>query len=427
MIDIKNIRNNEDFVRKNLTKRNDKSLLEEFEKLISYDKLTLLRRREVDILRNNVNTLARDIAKEISETNEKSKIESMMDERKSLDVELNKIEGKFRTAELLRNEILLKMPNLLQDEVPIGSSDKDNVEIRRFGIPNKKNVRSHGELIEELELADFEAARKSTGAGFVFLKGNLARLDIALQMFALENLHSKGYIPIQVPLMMNVESYEGVTDIKDFSSVMFRVSDDSNDVDKRLIATSEHPIVAMMQDKVIEPDKLPLKFVGVSPCFRKEIGSSGVDTRGLFRMHQFNKVEQVAFTTPESSNTMLEELIGNAEILFKELEIPYRTVAVCTGDIGTVASKKYDIEAWSPRQNNWIEVVSGSNCTDYQSRRLNIKYGKRGGKTQLVHTLNCTAIATSRAMVAIIENNQENDKVIIPKVLRKYMGGIEFL
>jgi seryl-tRNA synthetase len=221
--------------------------------------------------------------------------------------------------------------------------------------------------------------------------------------------------------MLNRKAYEGVTDLGDFENVMYKI--DSEDL--YMIATSEHPIAALYMNEVIAEEDMPLKMVGYSPCFRKEIGSHGVDTRGIFRVHQFWKIEQFIFCKPEDSWKHHEELIKNSEELFQALEIPYRVVNICTGDIGTVAAKKYDLEVWMPRQNAYKEACSCSNCTDYQARRLNIKYGKRGsGDLKLIHTLNDTAIATSRALVAIIENFQNEDGSIdIPKVLWPYMNG----
>jgi seryl-tRNA synthetase len=221
--------------------------------------------------------------------------------------------------------------------------------------------------------------------------------------------------------MIKREPYEGVTDLADFEKVMYKIDND----DLYLIATSEHAIGAMHMDETFENNELPLKYAGISACFRREIGSHGLDTRGLFRVHQFNKIEQFIFCKPEESWKMHEELLANAEDIWKQLELPYRVVNICTGDMGTVAAKKYDIEVWMPRENKYREVVSCSNCTAYQAVRLNLKY-KKGEEKEFMHTLNSTAIATSRALRAIIENYQEKDgSVTVPKVLRPYMNGVE--
>ena len=269
-----------------------------------------------------------------------------------------------------------------------------------------------------------ERAGKISGARFFYLKNQVAQLDMALMSFAMEELTKKGYTPIIPPLLMNREAYEGVTSLGDFADVLYKVENE----DLYLIATSEHPMAAMYMNEVLKEQEMPLKLAGISTCFRKEAGAHGKDTRGIFRTHQFNKIEQFIFCKPEDSSKLHEELLQNAEELLQKLELPYRVVNVCTGDIGTVAAKKYDIEAWMPAQNGYREVVSCSNCTDYQGRRLGIRYReKEGAPTKgFVHTLNSTAIATGRTMVAIIENNQQEDGTInIPQALRKYMSNKE--
>ena len=302
---------------------------------------------------------------------------------------------------------------------------RENVEVKKIGKPKKFDFKliSHGELAEKLGIADFKKATQVSGAGFYYLFGELALLNQALSQYAIDFMIKKGYKFVIPPLMLNKKAYEGVTDLADFQNVMYKIEDD----DMYMIATAEHPIAALYMNEVIPEEDLPLKLVGFSPCFRKEIGSHGVDTKGLFRVHQFWKVEQFIFCKPEDSWKYHEELIKNSEELFKSLELPYRIVNICTGDLGIIAAKKYDLELWMPRQEAYKEACSCSNCTDYQARRLNIKLGKRGSSNlQLVHTLNNTAIATSRAMVAILENFQNKDGSIdIPKPLHKYMGGIK--
>ena len=243
-------------------------------------------------------------------------------------------------------------------------------------------------------------------------------MELALVNFAVDSLVKKGYTFVEPPLMLRRKPYEGVTDLKDFETMMYKVEDE----DLLLIATSEHPIAAMHMDETLDEKQLPMKFVGFSPCFRKELGSHSIDTRGIFRVHHFNKVEQFIFCKPEDSWQLHEELLKNAEEIFQKLEIPYRVVSISTGDIGTVAAKKYDIEAWFPRENLYREVISCSNCTSYQATRLNIKY-RKGDEKENVHTLNSTAIATSRAIRAIVENYQQKDGSIkVPKVLQKMIG-----
>ncbi|MEM4366151.1 MAG: serine--tRNA ligase, partial [Candidatus Woesearchaeota archaeon] len=281
-------------------------------------------------------------------------------------------------------------------------------------------LKSHGELLEQWALGDFRRGAKISGAGFQFIKGKIALLDLALQQFAIQKLLKKGYTFVMPPMMMRRKPYEGVVSIADFENVMYKIEGE----DLYAIATSEHPLVAQFLDEVLDERELPIRLCGLSACFRKEIGSHGVDTRGLFRVHQFNKVEQVIISKPEESWHLHEEMQRNAEELFESLEIPFRVVNCCTGDLGMVAAKRYDIEAWFPRQGKYAEVTSASNCTDYQAVGLNIRYqhGKEQ-KRDYVHTLNATAIATGRAIVAILENFQEKDgSVSVPKVLQKFTG-----
>jgi len=288
-------------------------------------------------------------------------------------------------------------------------------EIKKFDF----ELKGHGEIIEKLNLGDFDNAAKVSGRGFYYLSGDLALMELALQKFAIDQLIKKGFTLTEVPLMLRRKPYEGVTDLSDFETMMYKIENE----DLYLVATSEHAIAARFMNHVFNENELPKKFVGISPCFRKEIGSHGVDEKGIFRVHQFNKVEQFVFCKPEDSWKIHEELIKNSEELFKKLKLPYRVVNICTGDIGTVAAKKYDLEVYMPREKAYKEVVSCSNCTSYQAERLNIKYVKCHEK-DFAHTLNCTAIATSRALRAILENYQQKDGTIkVPAVLVPYMDG----
>ena len=300
--------------------------------------------------------------------------------------------------------------------------------VKTVGTPRTFDfeVVNHGELCVRNGWADFERAAKTSGAGFYFLKGNLALLDLALQRFAIDTLVAKGYTPVIPPYMLNRKSYEDVTDLADFEKVMYKIDGD----DEYLIATAEHPMAAMYQDEIFEEKDLPLKMVGISPCFRREIGAHGLDSRGLFRGPQFTMVEQFIYCMPERSWELHEALLANSEELFSQLGLLYTAVNICTGDIGIVAAKKYDIEAWMPRDNAYREVVSCSNCTAYQACRLNIRVRDAHDfdSKRYLHTLNSTAIATSRALRCILENYQTEDgRVEIPEVLRPYMQGREFL
>jgi seryl-tRNA synthetase len=421
MLDIKLIRENPDAVKKNLEKRQDEERMRLLLNVIAWDKewRALLEQLNTDRHRRNV------VSKEISELKKKGEdATTLMKEAAELPKKIKQQEERVDELKKMTTDGLMRLPNLLHESVPIGKDDSDNVEERKWGEIRDIDfdLKSHGELMEQLGIADFDRARKISGTGFVFMQGELVLLDQALINFALEYLTKQGYVPMEPPFAMRRRAYEGVTDLSDFEDVMYKLEGE----DLYLIATSEHPIGAMYMDEIVDEDILPLKYVGFSTNFRKEIGAHGLDTKGLFRMHQFNKVEQFVFCKPEDSWHYHEELISNAEALFQMMKIPHRIVNDCTGDIGTVAAKKYDLETWSPRQEKWVEVVSCSNCTDYQARRLNIRCGKVGGEKRILHTLNSTAIATSRALVAILENYQNADgSVTIPEVLRPYMTGME--
>jgi seryl-tRNA synthetase len=319
---------------------------------------------------------------------------------------------------------LLRLPNILHHSVPKGIDENDNITVFEWGkIPEHDfPIKDHVTLGLNLDLMDFKRAAKVSGARFYYLKNEGVTIDFALMNFAIAEMREKGYTPIEPPFMMRKKSYEGVTAFSDFYEVLYKIENE----DLYLIATSEHPIAAMYMDEVINEKDLPLRFVGVSPCFRKEAGAHGKDTKGIFRTHQFNKVEQFVFCKPEDSWKIHEELIDNVKAIYKKLELPFRVVNVCTGDIGTVAAKKYDLEVWMSAQQKFREVVSCSNCTDYQARRLNIRFRETEGRLPkgFVHTLNSTAIATGRTIVAILENFQEkNETIIVPNVLRPLMNG----
>lgn len=414
MLDIRLFREKPELIQKDLEKRMLPT--KTMEEVIKKDDEWREKLQKVQEQRHKKNISSRKIAELKKNGKDASK---EIKEMQNLDKQMQILEQEVKTLKKERDLALMRVPNLLDESVPKGKNEEDNTELRKWGKPETKKVENHGKLIEKLDLASFEQAAKTTGSGFVFLKGELVLLDLALQRFAIDSLTSKGYTPIEPPLLMNYETYKGVTDLHDFEDVMYKVENE----DMYLTATSEHPMAGMHMNEVLSEEELPLKYCGIGACFRREVGRHGIDTRGLFRMHQFNKVEQFVFCKPEESTKMHEELLTNTEELHKALGIPYRIVNVCTGDIGSIAAKKYDLEGWSPRQNKYVELASCSNCTDYQARRLRVRYGKYGGDKELVHTLNSTGIATSRVMLAIIENFQDGDTVKIPKVLWPYMNG----
>jgi len=426
MLDIRLFRDNPELIFKDHEKRGrDPGMVH---KVIELDRQWRETRRRADELRARRNSASKQIQelKKSPETRNGDEVTALIREMGAIkkDIEqAGKDEVKLKEE---RDRLLMRVPNILHETVPVGEGDEDNVPVRHWG--EKKSfdfeLKPNGVLAENLDMADFERAGKVSGSGFVYVKHDLVMLDFALQFYGLQLLRKNGYIAVSPPLMIRRRPYEGVTDLGDFESVMYKIQDD----DLYLIATSEHAIGAMYLDEIIEEQELPMRFAGISPCFRREVGAHGIDTRGFFRLHQFNKIEQFIFCRPEESWDFHEELIANAEEIFQGLELPYRVVSVCTGDIGTVAAKKYDLEVFSPRQEKYIEAVSCSNCTGYQARRLNTRYRRKGGENEFVHTLNSTAIATSRALVGILENNQREDgSVEVPGVLQELTGFKELL
>jgi seryl-tRNA synthetase len=408
---------------------------------IELDRLWRRKRYDLDALRHQRNRISRQIK------NLKGKKREMaIKEAKEISEKVKEGERELREIEERLNTILLSIPNILHESVPTGADDSENVPVRFWGRPKvwigfeeefrrQTNGEVEYELIERLPIphaeageifgwTDVERASKVSGSRFYYLLNDLVWLDLAITMYALDYLAERNFTILSPPLLMKRRPYSGVTAFQDFEEVIYKVEDE----DLYLIATSEHPIAAMHMEEVLEEEELPLLYVGVSPCFRKEAGAHGKDTKGIFRVHQFNKVEQFVFCLPEQSWAWHEKLLENVEALWQGLELPYRIVNICTGDIGIVAAKKYDLEAWMPAQGKYREMVSCSNCTDWQSYRLNIRYAEERGKPTkgFVHTLNSTAIASTRAMTAIIENFQEEDGAVrIPKPLKKYLKGIE--
>ena len=419
MLDIRFIRENIDLIRENLRRRRDDKKLEEFEQLLKLDERTRDLKKKIQDFRTQRNRLSR----EIGDLKKSGKDDSEL-VKKVNDVN-DKISATESEAALLEQElrkIQMSIPNILHESVPYGVGEEDNVVVKEWGDkPDFSfDVQSHVDLLETLNVGDIPRAARLAGSRFYYLKNELVLLDIAMQQMALEMLVKRGYTPIYPPFMMRREPYEGVTDLADFENVMYKIEGE----DLYLIATSEHPMAGMYMGEVLEPTDLPLKLAGVSACFRKEAGSHGKDTKGIFRVHQFNKVEQFVFSLPEESWGIHEELIKNEEDFVQALKIPYRIVNTCTGEIGIVAAKKYDLEFWFPGQQMYREGGSCSNCTAYQATRLNIKYRLKKGGTEKAypHTLNSTLMANPRTMVAIIENYQKEDgSVEIPKALQKYL------
>ena len=419
MLDIHVFRDAPDRIRADLAKRKmDDSIVSD---ILRMDEDWRGIKFEVDQLRKKRNSSARMIAA-AKKSGDVDAVERTLEEVQSLGSAIEEMESKASSMMKKRDSLRMQVPNLLHEDVPIGENDEKNVEINRHGEPPDFGFdpRTHNEIIEKNGWVDLTRGAKVSGSRQYFLIGDLARLEMALQQYSTDFLTDRGYTLIQPPLMMNRKSYEGVTDLSDFENVMYGIDPDGH----YLIATSEHPLTAMRMDEIIEPTELPIKLVGVSPCFRREVGAHGLSDRGIWRVHQFTKVEQVVICKPEDSWNYHKELLENAKSLWDNLGLHYRVVDICTGDMGTVASRKYDLEAWLPGAGEFKEVVSCSNCTDYQANRLKMRYRKSDGN-ESVHTLNSTAVATSRALVAIIEQYQTEDGVVrVPEVLIPLMRGV---
>jgi len=320
--------------------------------------------------------------------------------------------------------LIYSVPNILDESVPIGDSEEDNVVIRTYDDQIKSSSKiDHVDLANSLQLIDLERAAKISGSRFYFLRNELVRMNQALINYALDFLIGYGYELIQPPFMLKNDAIKGSIIMDDFEDVIYKIENE----DLYVIGTSEHAMASMHMDEILDSRKLPLRYAGISPCFRKEAGAHGKDMKGIFRVHQFEKVEQFAISESENSSSEHERMLNIAERFYQNLGIPFRVVLLCSADTGKVSAKTYDLEAWMPGQNKYREIGSCSNCMDFQSRRLSIRHRqKTNEETQLVHTLNSTLVATERTMVAILENYQTNNQtVVVPNVLRKYMGDIK--
>ncbi len=415
MIDITLIRETPDIVKESMRRRNmDTFVVDEVVKLDA-------EWRDVLTLGNNLRHRKNVLAEEIKELKRKGEdISDRIKESKELPEKIRLAEEREKELKTKIHELMLQIPNILHESVPDGLDDRDNVEVRRWGDFREYDfaLKSHVDIMEELDLLDTERAGKVASSRFFYLKNEAVLMDMALIFMALTHMREKGFTVMETPYMLNRKSVEGCVDMSAFEEVLYKIEGE----DLYLTATSEHTLASFHMDEIMEEDQLPVRYAGFSACFRKEAGAHGKDTKGVFRAHQFNKVEQFVFSSPETSWDEHELMITNAEEIFQKLEIPCRVVNVCTGDLGGVAAKKYDLEAWMPKQGMFREVVSCSNCTDYQARELNVRYRTPEGN-KFVHTLNSTALATSRALVAIFENFQQEDgSVVVPRVLRDLVG-----
>ncbi|MBI4448306.1 serine--tRNA ligase [Candidatus Woesearchaeota archaeon] len=419
MFDIKLIRENPELVKANIRKKAQKEKLRLVDDLAAKDKKFRALKLELDELRAKRNSLSQQINEA---KKNKEDVGAVLEEAKLLPLKIKEKEEGFS---LLQEEItasLKKIPNMMHKDVPVGKDSSENPELRRWGkIPKFDfEVKNHVELAEGLGLAEFDASAKTTGNGFYFLKGDLALLNLALIQLAVSHLAKKGYKYVEPPLMVHKNICDAAAGaiLENYEKVIYKVEGD----DLHLIPTSEFAVLGMHSEEAFEHTQLPLRYVAYSMCFRKEVGSHGINEKGLWRTHQFNKVEQFIFSPPNDSWKYFDELMKNSEELIQLLGLPYRVIECCTGDLGDWKARSFDLEVWRPTLGEYGEVGSLSNCTDYQARDLNIKVINKDGSREVLHTLNNTAIATSRVMVAILENYQQKDgSILVPKVLQPFL------
>jgi seryl-tRNA synthetase len=418
MIDPKLLRENPLLIKDMLKRR---KVEYPFSELLDLDK----KRRDLIIetqnLRHRKNTLSQSIAKK--KKNQES-VNKELDEMKNVGEMMQSLEGEKSRVEKRYSELIYSIPNILNESVPTGDSEKDNIVIKMHDDYIKPGFKiDHVNLANSLGLIDMERAAKISGARFYFLKNELVKMNQALINYALDFLAEHGYQLIQPPFMLRNDAIKGSIIMDDFKDVIYKIENE----DLFLIGTSEHAMASMHMDEILDSRKLPLRYASISPCFRKEAGAHGKDMKGIFRVHQFEKVEQFVISDSLNSLDEHERMLNVTERFYQNLEIPFRVVLLCSADTGKVSSKTYDIEAWMPGQNQYREIGSCSNCIDFQSRRLSIRHREKvNDETQLVHTLNSTLVATERTMVAILENYQTNNRtVIVPNVLRKYMGEMQ--
>jgi len=424
MLEMKFIREHADIVKADLNRRGAVDKLAWVDELLQQDQKWRSLQAQANALRQQRNKLTEQIAKLRKEGRDAAPV---MREAEAIPDKIRELEQEAGNIRERINQILMQLPNIMHESVPTGKDEHDNVEVRKWGTPPQFSFKplDHIDLAFKLDLVDLERAAKVAGARFYYLKRDLVRLNYALISYALDFISRKGYMLIQPPYLLRRDILSGAVALSDFEETIYKIEGE----DLYLLATSEHALNALHFGEILDGKTLPLRYGGVSPCFRKEAGAHGRDTKGIFRVHQFEKVEQFVFCKPQDSWSEHEKLISNAEELFQALNLAYRVVNVCSGDLGTVAAKKYDLEVWLPGQNSYREAVSCSNCTSYQAVRSNVRYRDRtSDPTEYVHTLNSTFVATERTLIAIMENFQQSDgSIAIPAVLRPYMNGQDTL
>ncbi len=414
MLDIKLFRENPEIIKKSEKDRfKDVSAVD---KVIDFDKRWREKLDEIQKLKHEKNKISEEIG---VLKREKKDAEELIIKASKTDEGISKLEQEVQSLKEERETYRYKVGNILDKSVPVAKTEEDNITVRTFGEQKEFSFtpKGHAELVERF--AELERAARISGARTYFLKGDLVLLNLALIDFGIKSLIKKGFIPMQTPFFINKKHMKAAAELADFEETLYNLEGE----DSYLIATSEQSIASLHSGEVLEEESLPLKYAGYSTCFRKEAGSHGKDTKGIFRVHQFEKIEQFIFSNPENSWELFEELIKNTEEIYQAFELPYRVVNIASGELNDNAAKKYDLEAWFPAQKKYRELGSCSNCTGFQAAKLNVKFGKHGGNKELVHTLNSTAIATERTIACILENYQQEDgSIIVPKVLRAFVG-----
>ncbi|RQD72626.1 MAG: serine--tRNA ligase [Tindallia sp. MSAO_Bac2] len=421
MLDMKRLRTELDSIKAAMNRRGEADI--DLDEVVALDEERRKLLQEVEQMKSEQNRVSKEIPK-LKKAGEDTT--EVMQQMKELSANIKDLDAKVALVEDTLQEKMLRIPNIPHPDVPQGDTDEDNVEVKRWGDQPQFDFdfKAHWDVGGDLDILDFERAAKVTGSRFVLYKKAGARLERALINFMLDlHINEHGYEELMPPFMVNRQSMTGTGQLPKFEEDTFRIPQK----DFFLVPTAEVPVTNIYRDEILNEEDMPLYYAAYTPCFRSEAGSAGRDTRGLIRQHQFNKVEMVKFTTPESSYAELETLVENAEKVLQKLNIPYRIVKIATGDLGFTAAFKYDLEVWMPSYGRYVEISSCSNFEDFQARRANIRYRpKDGGKVTFVHTLNGSGLAVGRTLAAILENCQQADgSVLIPEALRAYMGGME--
>ena len=421
MIDIKLIRENSKLVKENIRKKFQNEKIPMVDKAKELDENWRKLRYKIDKLRAERNKISKEI-NQAKKSKDEKKSKELIKKAKKIPEKIEKIEKKEKKLYDEINKIMLQIPNIIHESVPKGKDESDNVEIKKIGEPRKFDfkVKNHIDIGEKLNGLDFVRSAKVSGKGFYFMKGDLALLNMALIQFAIDFMKQKGYVYVEPPLMLKKNILSAALDTEEFKDTIYEVKDEN----LSLIGTSEYSLLGMHANETFKKNELPKKYFSYTMCFRKEVGSHGINEKGLFRTHQFNKIEEFIFCKPEDSYKYYEEMMNHSIEIYKKLKIPTRVLEICSGELAAWKSKSSDLEFWRPTTKAYEEVGSLSNCTDFQARNLNIKIQLKNNEKIFVHTLNNTVIATSRALIAIIENNQQkNGDIKIPQVLVPYMNG----